>query len=88
MRPRTGDANARRAFPTFPRRNRPLTGMFALGGDGFEPPTLRCKREALQTRYQGKSSFTQVSGLISPLSILPSIAVNCADPRSPRGPRR
>jgi hypothetical protein len=57
-----------------------------VGGDRFEPATLRCKRGPPETRYQGEFEFLQFSRLISHLSTLPLIAVNCSDSRSPRGP--
>jgi hypothetical protein len=47
------------AFPNIHSIEETLTdlGLYDVGGDGFEPPTLRCKRGAAQTSYLRKRAL-------------------------------
>ena len=74
------------SFPEPEDENEDLPGDSEVGRycDRTSDPCV--VRRYAQTREQGKSPFSQFSRVISRLSTLPSIAVNCPGPRSPRGP--
>ena len=56
-----------------------------VGGDGFEPPTLRCKCDSEESRYQQESAFPLLSSVFQGVVIVPSVAWSCARPRTIRG---